>query len=328
MPRFRAARLAALALVLTGCSGCTGEDGPAPPDRTPTERSVRPVARVEIGFEAHRVVATARRVIVVGALGLASVNPGTLREEWRVAFPAASAVDAFGTIWASDPDDGVVRRVDDRHGERVAEIPVPGRPGALAATADAVWSADQETGILRRIDPRRNKVTTRVRVALRGHGGAGWLVADTRFVYAAIPGTRRVVQVDSRTAHVVRRVRVPASSVACGPLTLDPPYVWVASCSERDRVSRVDVRTGGVVVSPSLAAYAGAGLVQGGLIWFAGVDARTGEGVQVALERSTGRLVERVRSGSTSATAVAAFGSWWVGDGDDLAKLEPSDLGG
>ena len=93
--------------------------------------------------------------------------------------PAAIAV-GFGSLWATDGQRDLVRRIDPASGRTVRAIRVGNDPVAVATGAGAVWVANRGDDSLSRIDPEANSVTKAVSVgktpvAVAVGGGAVWV---------------------------------------------------------------------------------------------------------------------------------------------------------
>jgi YVTN family beta-propeller protein len=119
-----------------------------------------------------------------------------------VALPRApEAVDVgFGSVWTTDNEVNLIRRIDPRTGRTMRRIQVGNDPVAIAAGAGAVWVANRGDGSLSRIDPRTNSVTRAISVgetpvAVAVGEGSVW-VADSSgdAVDRVDPGTNRLAE--------------------------------------------------------------------------------------------------------------------------------------
>lgn len=97
-----------------------------------------------------------------------------------------AAIAAFGSVWVTSTQTGVVTRVDPRSNAVVAQISVPASPRFLIASKEAVWVLCQNDGTLIRIDPARNQVTATVAVGVPGEGGD--LSVDNKYVWVSAEG--------------------------------------------------------------------------------------------------------------------------------------------
>ena len=140
-----------------------------------------------------------------------------------------------GAAWLTDYADGTVSRVDARTGRRTV-VRTGGTPIGIAPSAGALWVGLGD-GTVARIDPARSVVTARVHVG----GGSSWTAYDASSVWVSDPADGAVVQVDARTARVVRTARVGGTpqdgDVGGGG-------VWVPD--KDGSLRRIDVRTGAV----------------------------------------------------------------------------------
>ncbi|MBA2331947.1 MAG: ABC transporter substrate-binding protein [Actinobacteria bacterium] len=166
------------------------------PDRT--------VSRIDP--ERNRVVATVRssgantialgdRAVWVVNLdsSLTQIDPATNRVRATIEIPANSltgvAVGA-GSVWATDPIDGLVWRVDTRGG-RLAMRTIPLEFGATGIVfgKGAVWVSNGVQGTLTRIDPRTNRVSRRISLA----NAAQSVTVGAEGIWVSVGGSRAAV---------------------------------------------------------------------------------------------------------------------------------------
>jgi len=115
--------------------------------------------------------------------------------------PAAIALGS-GSVWVTDNEQNLVRRIDPDTGKTFRRIQVGNDPVGIAADHDAVWVANRGDGSLSRIDPRTNSVTKAISagetpVAVAAADGAVWV---------ANGGDGTVARVDPRTNQVVAKI--------------------------------------------------------------------------------------------------------------------------
>jgi YVTN family beta-propeller protein len=103
--------------------------------------------------------------------GVASIDPGTLRVLWPADVPAFRAAAGFVSVWVTDLEGKLVRRLDVLTGAVQAEIPVPGGPIGILVHRDRVWVGGHRDGTVSGIDPGTNKVVSVIRVGPAGPGG-------------------------------------------------------------------------------------------------------------------------------------------------------------
>lgn len=311
---------------------CSGGSGTAEPDRPvgPTESSaavdahgvdLEPVARLSTGLPEAMVFATADGVFVGGASGLVSVDPATARPRWRSEVPAYQVTGGFGSVWVTDFDDSVVRRLDPSSGAVLAIVHVAGNPIGVTAAGGSVWVAAHRRGLVYRIDPATNQVTKSLRIGPDGPSGAMRMAAEGTSVFVDVFSTSTVVQIDARTGSVRTRIAVRGLT-ACGRLIPDGRSLWVTGCREDDRVARIDLHTGKVIVSDALGAYADGALIASDTLWFSAASDDTA--YLIAVDRTTVKVVDRLRLGRAGDSSVAAFGSLWVVAPGEV--LKPGEL--
>jgi YVTN family beta-propeller protein len=117
--------------------------------------------------------------------------------------PAAIAVGA-GSVWATDNQQDVVRRIDPDSGRTIRTIRVGNDPVAIAAEDDAVWVANRGDSSLSRLDPRTNSVTKAISV---GESPVAVAVGESS-AWVANSGDGSVTRIDRRTNQVVESIPV------------------------------------------------------------------------------------------------------------------------
>ena len=147
-------------------------------------------------------------------------------------------------VWHASDAGGVVVRIDPRRNRVVTRIPVPGRPGEVAASANSVYlSLFNDTRVLR-IDARTNRIVRRADI-----GGAAMGVAfGAGAVWALSANGPTVLRLDPVTLAVKRRI--PIRSTAPEGVGFSPAW-WIAAdrdsvCAggyRQNVVTRIDART-------------------------------------------------------------------------------------
>jgi YVTN family beta-propeller protein len=117
--------------------------------------------------------------------------------------PAAMAV-GFGSVWATDNEQDLVRRIDPDSGRTIRKIRTGNDPVAIAAGHDAVWVTNRGDGSLSRIDPRTNSVIRAISV---GESPVAVAVGEGA-VWVAKAGDRSVAKIDPRKNEVVKTIPV------------------------------------------------------------------------------------------------------------------------
>jgi YVTN family beta-propeller protein len=117
--------------------------------------------------------------------------------------PAAIAVGS-GSVWATDNEQNLVRRIDPDSGKTIRRILVGNDPVAIAADNDAVWVANRGDGSLSHINPRTNSV---IRATSVGETPVAVAVGEGS-LWVADGGDGSVARVDPRTNEVVESIPV------------------------------------------------------------------------------------------------------------------------
>ena len=150
-----------------------------------------------------------------GSIAQLTADRGAVRHVRIPAVQLATSLSSIavgaGAVWVTDPQSGLLWRIDP--GPVPAERTIQLAPGAsdVAYGADAVWVANGQTGTVSRVDPQTNQVTQTVAVG----NTPGRLVAGNSGVWVAVAGTNGVtVPAASQTRTGIDAL--PAS--VCGPV--------------------------------------------------------------------------------------------------------------
>jgi outer membrane protein assembly factor BamB len=248
---------------------------------------------------------------------LLRLDPRTRAVEARIPLGGAAWIgSAAGSIWALGRDR--LLRIDPSNNRVVKSIPSGGAaPGVVLEGAGVVWMAYPQA--LLRVDLRRNAITRTVPTSRTGFKALG-AVSDGRVLYVE-RGDGRLLRVDARTGKRLSAVRAPFGGwllgVAGGTVfmagdsgitavdaatgrprwtrdlraervnngTHDGATVWVQAtdrATTRDRLWRIDARTGHVTGSLGLPEFGASALVTvGKQVWTMSV----GGDLQVALKK-------------------------------------------
>ena len=307
-----------IAVVVVGCASAQGniderdgEEGGAVTNEQTTapkgDRSAAGTAQELVGFDED----------VVSSLGHDNVPAGF----------------GEGSLWATDQQTTLLKRVDPQTGEVVAEIPLK-HEGAVftrvAFGAGSVWvsSGLYETGpapkrgpgdVVIKIDPRTNRVVDRIPVdpptgLAFGHGS----------VWATSASYGTVSRIDPQSGKVVAKIKVGRG---VGDIATDESSgaVWVANEQGgwlRKRLTRVDPETNRVA---EMSSRADGGVAVGeGAVWVSSedkllkVDPETNE---VAAMGSVGAYYSQL--------VVYGGGVWAMGgqaEGYRLVRVDPSTM--
>jgi YVTN family beta-propeller protein len=136
--------------------------------------------------------------------GIARVDHDTVAGRSHVVWgrPLPNLTDTLavghGSVWAVDPAQHVIRRLDPKTGRITAQLHAGLDPVAIATDARAVWVADAGDNSVLRIDPRTNGVAQAIAVgkgpvALASGDGAMWVaLGDGGSVERIDPRANRV----------------------------------------------------------------------------------------------------------------------------------------
>jgi YVTN family beta-propeller protein len=129
----------------------------------------------------------------------------------QLATPLSSIAVGAGAIWVTDPQSGLLWRIDP--GPVPVERTIPLTPGAsdVAYAAGAVWVANGISGTVSRVDPQTNHVTQTIAVG----NTPGRLIAGDGGVWVAVAGTNGVALPAASQSHTAIDA-LPAS--ICGPV--------------------------------------------------------------------------------------------------------------
>jgi streptogramin lyase len=324
--------------LLAACSSGDADDEPSAassvsasrsssPSAASTADQVSPSAHVVTGLTDVFLSSGAGLVVAFNPQGVVAIDPESEQVRWRADVTGSDAAVGLGSVWVADFDANLVRRLDVHTGQVRAEIPVPDNPIAIMIHRGQIWVAAHRGGSVSRIDPGSNEVASVTRVGPTGPRGPMDVAAAGDSVFVGVFSTNQVVRLDASSAKVTRRFTLPQGVYACGGMTPDRSVLWVTSCLEGDHVARVDLRTGQVTSSGALRMYVGEGVLRGDVIWFAGRPASSSVPPGfVGLDRRTLEVVGRLETEDTLDGSVAAFGSWWVTQGDGVARFRLEDL--
>jgi hypothetical protein len=242
---------------------------------------------------------------------LLRLDPRTRGIEARIPLGGEAWVGAAaGSVWAVRSDR--LLRIDPSTNRVVATIPTGGQgPGGVLEGRGVVWLGNAQR--LLRVDLQRNAITRTVPVSPEGFKALDG-VSDGRILYI-VRGDERLLRFDARSGKRLSAVHAPAAGVlgvadgtvfligesgmsavdaATGRVrwtrdlhaqrisngTLDGTTLWVHASDRRDRLWRLDARTGHVTGSLMLPEFGASGLVApGGQVW----TMSTGGDLQVAL---------------------------------------------
>jgi streptogramin lyase len=178
---------------------------------------------------------------------------------------------AAGSIWVTDFDGGVVRRLDPATGrtQAVVRLAAGSAPAGVAGAAGFVWIATEHDGTLVRIDPRTNRVVGRIALVPPGTRGPRAVAAGLGSIWVGAPGAQAVFRIDPRTSRIAAVVRFPLAMAPCGSIAVGTKAVWVGGCYEGSRIGRIDPARNRVVAVLEVAGETAQLRAAGGSVWLA-----------------------------------------------------------
>jgi YVTN family beta-propeller protein len=254
-----------------------------------------------------------------------------------------------GSVWAADPGDGTIARIDVGSSAAVDRIPLGGRPGSVVSGAGAIWAASTVGGSVVRLDPATGSVTQTISIpgsnpdAMAIGRGELWItdsVARRLFEIDARSGSLRrsvplglqpsgvavadnaiwisgydtgtVEKLDPATGRTIGRVGVGGGPVA---LVSQAGALWVANQLD-GTISRIDPEA--LVVNATIPVGSGPSALAaaGGSVWVA--NQYSGDVVRIGTRRS--RIAESVEVGGAPTSLTIDAGRLWVGVGADAGS--------
>jgi peptide/nickel transport system substrate-binding protein len=157
---------------------------------------------------------------------------GTVVDTIIVGDDPSAVLAEGGSVWVANHDDGTVSQISPETNGVVNTIPVGVGPVALAAGFGSVWVTNSDDRTLTRIDERSGKPLATIHTNAVGRG----IVADGHSVWITDETTGRLVGVDPATDTVSTSI-----AVGNGPtgITTADGMLWVADTLS-GTVSRVD----------------------------------------------------------------------------------------
>lgn len=163
----------------------------------------------------------------------------TGEETQRVAF-------GFGSVWATNTQDGTVSRIDPRTNRVVKTIHVAVCPVGITAGAGTVWVSHCNPtdpnlrGTVTEIDPRLNRQVAQVAVGKAPNG----LALIQGLIWVANQQDDTITRIDPRTARIVDTLTEPTGPqrFAPGPdaLAIGTSGVWISNNGD-GTVARIDL---------------------------------------------------------------------------------------
>lgn len=298
--------------------------------RRPAVVSARPGRRIPV----RGATSLAVLVLVVGGLLLSSsakterrtldgasgaiavdVGSGSVVAASRLTANVTSLAAGGGSLWATEPDSGVVLELDRHSGAIVDRVHVGNDPGAVVAGGGAVWVASADGGTVSRIDPESGAVTQTIQ--LPGSELAALAFAFGR-LWAADSIGRRLFEIDPGSGAVRRTVSLGAQPSA---VTAAAGVLWVAGY-DTSSVLTVDPGTGRIGRRISVGDGPAALAAGDGGVWVANNLDSTVSRVDTVRPRS----VDTIPVGSGPAAIAIRGATVWVADqgAHALSRIDPS----
>lgn len=225
--------------------------------------------------------------------------------------PGASAV-GFGSLWVTQPDKGVVARLDlDTGSITDPSIRVGTSPSGVAIGEGSVWVTNAGDGTVSRINVETNEVSQTIRV---GSGPTGIAFGDgVLWIADSIGGALLRVDPDSEEIVTLPLAGLPSS------VTFTPQAVWVSVAP--NSVARVDPKGPNVLLTQQVGNGPTGIIAAFGSIWVANQLDRT----VTRLDPSTGREEATIPVDEGPNALAAAGGSMWVAHefDDTVRSIDP-----
>jgi peptide/nickel transport system substrate-binding protein len=225
--------------------------------------------------------------------------------------PGASAV-GFGSLWVTQPDRGVVVRLDLEDGSITDTIQVGSVPSAVAVGEGAVWVTNEGDGTISRIDPDSNEQSA---VLQAGSAPSGIAVGDGSLWVADSVGVSlyRIDPISGDTQSV------PLSGLP-NSVSFTPEGVWVSTSPSG--AARIDGSNPDLTLEADVGGGPTAVLYAFGSIWVANHL----DGSVTRVRASTGGVEATIPTRDGAGSLAAAGGRVWVGNelDDSLSVIDPS----
>lgn len=324
-----------------------------PPAEAPARSRRRPVLVIAVvslvavaaGLLVWRVGYEAPVRLGTDAVGAMDPTTGRLRVRAPIGGAPGGMVVGSGSIWVSDPVEGVLRRIDPSTGlvsDTVGDVGT--RPTGLAYGDDSIWVVDEDGRAVRRVDPDTGLASRAIRVgngpfAIAYGAGAAWVLngldgtvsrvdpgrskvtdvvpvggdpaaiaASDDAVWVVIDSSRTLLQIDPATRTVVNRFDVGNDPSA---VTVTGGSVWVGNAADRT-LSWIRPKAGESEIVP-VGDLPAALVSLPGAVWAALPEA----GAVARVDSGTGSVARFDVGGAPS--VVAGFGDeLWLGAGAPL----------
>lgn len=224
-----------------------------------------------------------------------------------------------GSVWAANPAENVVYRVDPETLTVSARIPVGPYPWGVAVGAGHVWVAihhGTDHGALERIEPATNRVDGHVPLGPPNQG-PGKVTMSGDAVWVAVDGDNVLARVDPATLEVTKRISVRG---VCGGIAAVGKAIWVAGRICGSGVTRVDTVKGAAGHTVGLRGMTLGVAADEDSVWVASVLGRDSS-VLTRLDATSEKVVDQLVFDHQLAGVALGFGSVWVAGGDQVVRV-------
>ena len=191
-----------------------------------------------------------------------------------------------------------------------ATIKVGGTADWVLITDDAVWVAGTKPFAIRRIDPKTNKIVATVSVP--GEACSG-LASGFGSIWAPVCGKKSALfRIDAAKNAIVATLQVSPAGPE-GGITVSEDSIWMVT-NQNGTLDRINPSANRVQQEISIPPGSYNPLFSKGVVWVTGVKGN----VLIAVEATTGRVLESVPVGRAPRFLTAGAGSIWTlnqGDG-------------
>jgi peptide/nickel transport system substrate-binding protein len=251
-----------------------------------------------------------------GANGLVAVSTasGRLTAATRLGGAPEAVSSGASSVWATDPDDGAIARIDPGSGAAVDRILVGGDPGSIVSGGGAIWTASTVGATVARIDPATGSVTQTISLpgsslgAIAVGGGGVWVVD---------PVADDLIEIDPTTGSLRKTL----------PLDLQPSAVavadgaiWVTGYNDAT-IEKLAPASGRVMAQAHVGDGPAALAFEAGSLWVANsLDATVSR-----VDPGTLAVRATIPVGSGPAALEAAAGSVWVANqySSSVSRIDP-----
>lgn len=201
-------------------------------------------------------------VVVPNSVAVVSAKSGRVVDDVPIGGRPVAIAVGAGAVWVANADDGTIVRIDPRTKKIVKTIGLGVDVNELAFGFGSVWVAGGNSGTLTRIDPKENTAQAPLEL-----GGNDKLVPQAVFLVAIGAGHVWVTRGNEllRIDPETNEVRPWLHVPRPTGLTVGNGSAWVTL--ENEHVLRVDANTGRVTADQDLSEQAYFPLLYGGSLW-------------------------------------------------------------